>query len=309
MCTDCKNNCLETHVDKCLLYTGKDFDKLNIKSQQYYDVVIVNLLEELERICEEKVDLACIYTGDCDNCDREVSIPKAVQSIINKLCKLTSSDIEYEGEKYCIGDSSISRGAINLLGKPLKYSVQTSNSGTSISYDLTELTSELDTSYTVGRVNSTISGKNKRGKTLITDSDKQTVGVTVDNDRFPIYVDIDVRVGTSSGDVKLVKRLSIPHPTTGTYTAVMDVKDFGTELGEKFSLESFLEGVTAQVCKNKSELDALKNLDLIGCPNVEYSSTDIKDIISYHSSLICQLYKKIEGLENIPTNTKEPCDK
>ena len=299
MCKDCKNNCLEESVDKCILYTGPDFVKFGIKKGEYYDKVIVDLLTELQRICDETVDLSCLYTGKCDTCEPQVKIPKAVQVIIDKICSLNSSEIKYTGDRYCIGDSSISAGAVRLLGKTFRYDVQPAAIGTAVSYDLTDIISSLPSNYRIGRINTVISGKPKNGKSIILDSDKSTIGANIDNDRFPINLDIDFRVATPSGDVKLVKRLSIPTPLSGSYSASMNVQDFGTEAQEEYSLESFLEGMAGQACANKTELDSLKNIDLPGCEEIQYTSKDIRDIIAQHNSILCSILDRLNSLENV----------
>lgn len=297
-CVNCGNGCLEETSDKCTLYTGPDFPKFGIKKGDYLDKVVVDLLNELQKICDTKVELKCLYTGECDNCESEVEIPKAVQVIIDKLCTLTSSDVRYEGERYCIGDTSISSGAVFLLGKNFKYSVEPAVNGTAVTYDVTEFTKNLPADYTVGRVTGVVSGKPERGKSIILDSNKSFVGATVSNDRFPVTLDLDVRVKTPSGDVKMVKTVSIPSPQSGTYFSSFNVQDFGAGL-EEYNLESFTQALAAQVCANKTELEGFKNIDLPGCSHIEYNSTDIKDILAKHGAILCDILSRLDTLEEV----------
>lgn len=305
MCTNCKNNCLEEHADKCIQYTGPDFDRFSIKNGEYYDKIIVDLLNDLQSFVDQTIDLSCIYSGQCDNCEPHVKVPKAVELIIDKLCTLTDEDIKYTGDRYCIGDSSISSGAVFMLGKNFNYGLKPTVNGSSVSYDLTDIVKSLPSDYRVGRINTVISGKPKRGKSIILDSDKSFVGATIANDRFPINIDIDMRVNTPSGDVKLMKSLNIPAPVEGNYIAEMNVKDFGTEVAETFTLKSFLQMTAAQVCSNKTELDSLKNIDLPGCDTISYTSGDFRDILAQQSAVLCDLANRLSALESLSFSVKE----
>ena len=48
MCIDCKNNCLETYSDKCVLYTGPDYPLLGIENGEYYDKVVLDMLDSIK---------------------------------------------------------------------------------------------------------------------------------------------------------------------------------------------------------------------------------------------------------------------
>lgn len=301
---NCKD-CLEEYSDHCVMYTGPSFDRFNIKTDEYYDKVIVDLLNELHNYVSKEVSLHCLYTGECDTCDSEVEIPKAVEVIIDKLCSLTSSDIKYEGSAYCIGESSISGGAVLLLGKSFSYNIQPVINGTSISYDLNEVGKNLPEGYRLSRVNTIVSGKPKLGKSIILESDKLTVGATVANDRFPVNLDIDIRYNTPTGDVKLVRSINIPSAVSGQHTAELSVQDFGSRDNGVHTLESFVDSVAAQVCANRTALESFNNLDLPGCDYLSYNSKKIHDIISYHSSVLCDILERLEALENMTFSIQE----
>jgi len=295
MCLNCNYTCIDDTPDGCLLYTGPDFPRFNIKSGEYYNKIIVNFLEEINKYVEQKVQLNCLYNDSCD----EVDIPEAIQIIIDKLCMLTSADIKYTGNKYCIGNKTISGDAVSLLGKHFTYKVEPAITGTSITYDLNEIIKNLPSTHKVGRVNTVISGKPKRGKSIIADTNKPFAGITVENDRFPVNMDVDMRINTPSGDVKMLRTISIPSPMPGSYTAKMNVQDFSTNIAEIWSLESFLEANAAQVCANTVELDSYKNMKLPGCEEIQYVSTDVKDIIAQHSAILCSLIKQLKELNNV----------
>ena len=301
-CENCGNSFGE-YSDKKWFYTGKDFPKFNIKSGQRYDKLIVELLNQLTAICEQNVDINCLYVGDCSS--KNVTIPEAVKLIINKLCTLTTKDIKYEGEKYCINNDTISKGGVHLLGRNFNYSVQSVTIGTSIGWDVSDLVNSFPTNYRLAKVNIVVSGKPKAGKTIIIDSNKSTMSVNVDNDRFPLTLDVDLRIATPTGDVKLVKTISIPTPMTGNFNAPLNVKDYGSENEVSTSAESFMEAIARQVCAISTYINNLRGINMNGCVGNNMTDADIIDIIFQYNSIFCDYNNRLSNLETV---TYSGCD-
>ena len=296
MCINCGDCMFDEKTDTCVIYTGENYPRFGIVSGQKYSQLTISLLSELEKYMDQTTNLKCLCDDSCN--EFNVKIPEAVQVIVDKLCNLSSKDINYSGQKYCIGNGSISSDAIKLLGKSFNYTIDSALNGTSIYYDLSGVGKSLSSDYRVSRINSIVSGNNKSGKNIIVDSNKYTVGVTVPNDRFPVYVDIDMRVATKTGEVKLLKTIAIPSPVPGTYIAQLDVKDFGTD-DVTYNLESFLEAVAAQTCYNTSKIETYSELDLVGCDKIQYKNKDILSIISTHSAILCDILNQLEALNKI----------
>lgn len=301
-CENCGDP-FEEYSDKAVVYTGKDFPKFNIKSGQRYDKLIVELLNQLTAICEQNVDINCLYVGDCSS--KNVTIPEAVKLIINKLCTLTTKDIKYEGEKYCINNDTISKGGVHLLGRNFNYSVQSVTIGTSIGWDVSDLVNSFPTNYRLAKVNIVVSGKPKAGKTIIIDSNKSTMSVNVDNDRFPLTLDVDLRIATPTGDVKLVKTISIPTPMTGNFNAPLNVKDYGSENEVSSSAESFMEAIARQVCAISTYINNLRGINMNGCVGNNMTDADIIDIIFQYNSIFCDYNNRLSNLETV---TYSGCD-
>lgn len=298
MCIDCNNNCLEEYSDKCVLYTGKDYDFLGVKNGEYYDKIIIDLIDKFEEAYVEPVDLEGITEKS------NLNLNESLQAIVDKILALTSGDISYKGEAYCIGDSTLSGSSIMLIGSQFNYSVSPSSLNSSVFYDLTGLDSNLPTDYRLGRVSVVLSGQPKNGRTIITDSSKKSMGLTVDNDRFPLTLDVDLRVVSPNGDIKMTGTFSIPSKQAKSYVGELAVRDFTSSSSKVYKLKDFNEAVAAQVCSNKSKIDGLFNINLQGCSGLEYGGTDIKSILSAHQSAICSLLDRIETLENSSSN---PC--
>lgn len=291
-CIDCNNKCLEELSDQCILYSGPDYTFLNIESGEYYNTVIVELIEKLEELYEGPSNLSCITDK------KDLNSSQAVEEIVNKICTLNSSDITYDGEKYCIGDDTISSSAILMLGTKFRYSVSVSDTGSNVSYDLSDIERSLPKNYRLSRVNAVISGKPKNGRSIIADTSNVFTGVKVDNSRFPVNIDVDVRVSGPNGDVRLSKSITIPSPKTDEYFSELIVKDFGANSQQDFTVSKFNELLALQVCDNKTRIDQLLNLDIKGCDGLDYGGNDLKTIIATQGAVICSLLNRVQALEN-----------
>ncbi len=295
-CLNC--GCIEEHGDKCILYTGPDIQVVGIFNGQRYDAITIALAEKLRELIEQRVNLQCLYSGTCNTCDPEVPIPEAVQVVIDKLCALTASDISYKGQIFCLGNDSISVDAINLLGRGYQYFVEPAEVGTAFGFDLTQALVGLPSGYSVSRISTTVSGKKKNGKTVIAHSANPTASVRVDNDRFPLTADFQIRVNSPSGSVDMVHTLVIPSAESQSAGQTFTIRDYAQ--GESvMTQDAFNALVAAQVCDTKTGLEQLRNLQLIGCDKIKYPNTDIKAIVSVHSSELCDLLERLDALETV----------
>lgn len=301
MCIDCNNNCLEEYPEMCVLYTGPDYDFLNIKNGNYYNKVIIQLLNKLEEIYVNPADLKTLSSKE------DLNLNESLQAIIDKILILNSGDISYNGDFYCIGNDSISSSSILLLGNKLKYSISVANEGSSISYDLIDLESSLPKNFRLSRVSAVISGKPSKGKSILADSSRTSMGIKVSNDRFPVNIDIDARVLTPTGEVRLSGSVSIPTPKAGEFVSELSVRDFGTSSLKSYSLTTFNESVAMQVCNNKTRLDQLENINIASCEYINYGSKDLKSVISSQHAAICDLYQIIKNLETTGKICIEGC--
>jgi hypothetical protein len=292
-CVNCSSNCLETYSDKCVLYTGSDYPLLGIQSGEYYDKVILDMLENIKSLVESEVDMDCLYGTSCETCDRKVPLKQGVQNLVDHLCSLTTKDMDYTGERLCIGDGSISTGTLHLLNKEFIYSVGVETQGSTVSYNLDQVSSTLPSNYRLGRVSAVLSGESKSGRTIIADTNKIVAGIPVSNDRYPLHLDLDVRVNTPTGDVKLTKSISIPSPSTGSFTERFNVQDFGTDNQDSYTLESFIETMAAQVCSNTSTLNSYKSVSSGGVTG------DIATLVAQQYALVVALNNRVTELESL----------
>lgn len=299
----CDNGCLSPTTDVCVEYTGPDIDVIGIKGGMYYDEVTVKLANALVEHIEKKVELKCLYDNTCGNCEPFVTIPVAVQSIINKLCALTAEDVAYTGALYCIGDGSMSGEAVKLLGRTFSYTVGVNSVGSSIAYNLTEGTSSLPEGYALGNARVTISGKKKGGKTIISSPNGLVSSVPVENDRYPLNMQVDVDINTPTGTVRMNKNVSIPSPAAASYNTIFDIKDFTSPDTSNLKLGKAVDMIAAQVCANTSYIDQLKNFQLPKSDNFNSGGSGIESAIAALFAAVSGLASEVEAIGESNNNS------
>lgn len=298
----CDNGCLDPTTDVCVEYTGPDIDVIGIKGGMFYDEVTVKLANALVDHIEKKVELKCLYDNTCGNCEPFVTVPVAVQSIINKLCALTAEDISYNGSLYCIGDGSMSTDAVRLLGRTFNYSVGVNPIGSSLSYNLIDGTSNLPEGYALGNTRVTISGKKKGGKSLITSNNGTVLTAPIENDRYPLNMQVDVDVNTPNGTVRMSKNVSVPTPAAMSQNTFFDIKDFTSPDTSNLDLGKFCDLLAAQVCSNTNYIDQLRNLQLPQTDSFNAGGSGIESALGAIVGALAGLYSEIESLKNSSQN-------
>lgn len=302
-----EKNCLNPVFDTCVVWTGSDMPFFGIKYGEKYSVAIIKLATALQTYAEKKVSLKCLYTGECDNCTPIVLIPKAVQVIIDKLCALTTNDIENVGNLACLGATTLSPEAAKLLNRPFKSVVQPTSSGASVSFDYMEAIANLPSGHVLGDVSTKVTGTMLKGSSIIADSDKPYLSTTVKSERFPLTVETEINIITPSGNAKLYKNSVITGTEAQEYNGVFEIYDFSSTSEKTFTQTEVNELVAAEVCALKSELDQFKNIDVQNNDCITFASNDIKDIVSGLVAVTKDLCDRIKNLEKVRTTVCDPC--
>lgn len=301
MSLSCNKPCLSTTSDRCVIYDGKDLACCGIKNGETYDVVTVKLADTLCAFIDTRVDLSCLLDGTCGNCNPTPQIPEAVQAIINYLCKLDSDSIKFEGDLDCLFSNS---GSAKLLGKAIKYNVNSAGSKSNFSFDISDINSNLPTGYSVGNVTTKVSGTPKNGRSVLLDTDKTVGSTTLSYDRYPLKIETNVRYTTPNGTVDLVHKGTITTPVEKSFVHNFEVQDLTST--EYSSLTDVIEAIANQVCSNTNDIDSLKNIEISGCDKIDYNTTNIAQIVAIQASALCDHEDRIEDLEKV--NVKDFTD-
>lgn len=290
-CTDCDNSCLENLADSCLVWLGASFPTLNIVKGQSYTKNIVNLATELQKIVDARVDLHCLYT----NCgDPSVTIPEAVKALIDKICTLTTDDISNLSEMSCISGGVSSTEATELLGKSSMITNSGTATGSTLSYDLSEVTSGLPEGFDVQRVNVVAVGNSINGNSIIASSNNAQGILALPNQRFPVTVTIDVTVNTPAGIVKLDQSIAIVSSSTKINSPYeFNVVDYGGTGSKAKNLTTAITQMSNVICSTKTDVNALKTIAISDTENIKFPSKKrdpvIATIVGHLDSTITKL--------------------
>jgi len=299
-CINCDERCFGNETQShCVKWTGPDIECVGIKKGQYLNDAQVALAEKLCEVLERRVDLNCLYSNTCDSCEKSVEIPVAVQALIDKVCGLCSSDISCDGNMFCLGEGSISSQAAELSGRNFSYGNTVNGNSSNVFFDFADATSALPSGFTLGNTRAVLTGTKKNGKTIINESEGTRVSFPVETDRYPLNLTLSVDVNTPGGTVRLNKVVNIP--TAGVFNGndTFNVQDFGAPNARVTDQKSFNERVAAQVCQNKQKAESLERLEVEGCDNIKYPTTNLKDIVSINASSVCGHDKRIGDVENV----------
>lgn len=134
-----------------------------------------------------------------------------------------------------------------ILNRTYEYTLTTSQTGSIFGWNLSDVVKGLPTGYSASTTRVKLSGSTVNGKNVIADSRKQSGGVNINTDRYPVTVDVLVRVTSPCGDIDMESTLILSSPAkTGKYSAVLSVKDLNPATGEVVLTEQ-LDGLEAQV--------------------------------------------------------------
>lgn len=298
-CPDCNSACLQKTPDACVVWTGTSIPGLGIKTGDYYNDAIVAFASKFIDLADGLIDVSSTNDGTCDNCSDTLPLFQAVQKMSNKLGNLKSSDITLDSKSTGLTDNSMSYDSGQLLNRAINYSVDNELTGSSIGVDLTNAITNLPLGYQLAKTSVVISGKRKFGSTVITDSSLSTFSVKVANDRYPIDMDVTIRVNTPSGTADLVSTIILDSPKVVNTTQVLSVKDRSKSAGESMSLSTFADVVSSQLRDNKSGLDQLNNIDIQGYSNIEFANTKLPNVMSVLTSKVSKTLSDLDSLSKI----------
>lgn len=303
-CVNCDERCFgNTTQSNCVVWNGPDIECVGIKKGQYLNDSVASLAEKLCEKLDRRVDLKCLYTNNCDNCSKTVEVEPAVQVLIDKICNLTSEDIEYTGNLYCLGESSISPYAAELSGKNFTYGNAITGNSSNVFFDFADAVSDLPSGFSLGSTQAILSGAKKNGKTIINESNAQCVSFPVELDRYPLNLDISANVNTPNGTVKLSRLVNIP--TAGAFNGsdTFSVQDFGAPNERVMSQSDLNQRLAAQVCNNKQKIEAFERFEVKDCDDVKYPTSKLKDIVGINAGAICDLSKRLKAIETVSVTT------
>lgn len=193
-----------SYFTACGEYTGPDISSLGIKTGMSLDDVIQRLAG----------------TG--------------FTALTSESKSMTTDDILTNVSN--IGTGSVSNCVLNILKRDFSYSIGPAKSSTVFTYDFTELIDALPAKYSVGRIEVTATGTPENGISTIATMKSPSSGFNLDLKRYPINIDVLVRLTTPCGSVDMTTTFNvISSAEQGTFRRFLDVKDLSTNSSQKTS--------------------------------------------------------------------------
>lgn len=214
---------------RCTEYTGLDIPELGISNGEPLEDVIVKLGTFV------------------------LSLTVASQSDPLNSDNITSRSLIRNPSSVC---------ASAITQKNFTYSLTSSQTGTTFTWDLRSIINNLPDEYDAATIRVKATGA--VGANLLGDSNKISAGFNLSVDKYPVVIDINVRVTAPCGNIDLTTRIELINPAlTGTYGAVLTASDLNPRSGQ-LSLTEHLNNLEGQVSNQGVKLNSIKDVDIDG---------------------------------------------
>lgn len=146
-----------------------------------------------------------------------------------------------------------------IVTRSFTYTLSASQTGAVFGWSLTDVIKALPKGYNSSVIRVKVSGATVDNRNLIADSRKQSGGVSIKTNQFPITADILIRVSTPCGDVDMESTVKVTSPgKAGTFTGTLKVMDLNPNTGEIVLTEQ-LNSLEAQVYEIQTSLASFED--------------------------------------------------
>jgi hypothetical protein len=299
-CKDCNASCLGISSDECIVWTGPSFPTLGIETGYSYSINVVKLAAELSDLIEKNVvDLKCLGDGI-------VPLPEGVQVIVDKICSLNDTDITTTANLYCLG-SNVSTCAASISKKSFSYNLYPTTNGITFTYDSSSTLDNLPPGITAGKFNLTAEGIVDSGSIVVADTENKIGGFNIPVSRLPAVITVKCRLGSSCGDIELYKRIAITSPVNKSFNTEFGLNDYsyGASSDGPLLQKDFNELAASELCKQRSELESLKTIEIEDCDDIIYPDDQINSVIQVQGAVLCDLSTKLKNIGERLIKTKD----
>lgn len=251
-------NCLGNEVDSgCVIYNGPDIPSLGIVSGEAMDSVI----SKIAGMSQTQDSASANLTSD----------------------DIVSKSIIRNGTTFC---------SSKIVVRDFTYAISNSTSSTTFSYNLLNFAKALPQGYEVvsSRIRA-IGSPNEKGSNIISDNKALSSGFGIGLNRYPVTVNITVRVQSDCGDIDFTKTVYLPSASTsGTFRALLDANDITNSLPGEIKL-------TDQLTKLETDVDVLR---------AQMSSNGIVVINGDEKDLSAEVATQKGEIESLQTTLSDP---
>lgn len=147
--------------------------------------------------------------------------------------------------------------ALQITKRHFSYSLESNRISTIFSYDLTETLSSLPENYNIASIKVRAYGKVLNNSSLISETTVASSGFEIKIDRYPVTVDINVRIITPCGNIDLSGKVYLEGVNFGSFKSVLDVKDLNYTIKSDISLTQHLNNISSGLRVLKNKVDTL----------------------------------------------------
>lgn len=181
--------------------------------------------------------------------------------------------------------------ASKVVVRDFTYTLTNTASSTTFSWNLLTLIQSLPADYEVGSVRVQAVGRpNSAGSNLIASSKSPSAGFNIGLDRYPVSVDITLRVAAPCGNIEMNKTIYLSSGVdTGTKRAVLTAEDLSTAGESDVTLTDQLNNLEATVNFLGVKVDSMDKVDVSG------AEMDIKTAVISQQGEIDEINSKLSA--------------
>lgn len=235
------------------------------------------------------------YSTDCGYVGSNIPSAGVVkgESLTGALEKIAAaqSPVVSEDETVLTTDNVMTTSAIRNMGtlcaskiltRDIEYKVSVGNSTSMFSWDVSNVINKLPSGFNVGFVRVRGVGRKVGNSSVIFDAENYSAAQTIALDRYPLTVDITIRLVTECGNVDMTKSIYIHAAAPIAATRVfMDVQDVATgSSSSDYKLTDQLDIIELNLQTSMQKLNEVEVMTLNG------RKVNFKDVVAANNAEI-----------------------
>lgn len=256
---------------------------------------LTQILQELEvqisRFLDTKVEL-----GNSEG--ESVTILEAVEYLLNKVGNLTDKDLKTHTQ--IPSDAGfVQQDNLSFLGSSYSGVLIKNREGTQVQYVIDPTSINIPEGARLRNSRITLSGKPIKGVSKIYDSSSLSSSITVDPNRFPLELSIQLEYQTTSGTVFLEDKNLVTQNTEGLFRRNFTVKDISqAPVGE--NQEALNSNVLSSILDLQKTVSQLTDLGITDGSYLKVPDKSVGGVCRSLSGVVEDINNRLTPLEKFP---------
>lgn len=259
----------------------------------------------------------CIYHEDTGESLRSIINDLPSGSSTETATSITTDDVISKAMQR----NSSSMCASKIVDREFTYSLSSSQTSTTFSWNLSTFSANLPSGYQIATVRVRAVGNSSSGNNVIADSSSLSSGLTLSIDQYPVTVDFVIRITAACGNIDMEKSVVLTNPAaTGKFRATLSAQDLNPQTQET-DLTSYLNGMDSDLLNLSVKVEDLEEINgestktkvVNNSADITTLQTTVDDPSSFEISytnngaskedsltdIVTDLYSKIKELEDL----------